>query len=56
VNPDLSHFTGIVPCGIAEHGVTSLHDLGVKASMAEVDQALRTVFEEVFERQTVDSV
>ncbi|HEY9164287.1 MAG TPA: lipoyl(octanoyl) transferase LipB [Magnetovibrio sp.] len=52
VNPDLSHFTGIVPCGISEHGVTSLHDLGVNVSMAEVDQQLRSVFEEVFSRET----
>lgn len=41
VNPDLEHYSGIVPCGIAEHGVTSLWDLGVTASMAEVDDALR---------------
>lgn len=53
VNPDLSHFTGIVPCGIAEHGVTSLAALGIEASMADVDQALRAVFEDVFGRATV---
>jgi len=41
VNPDLEHYSGIVPCGIAEHGVTSLHDLGITASMAQVDAALR---------------
>lgn len=52
VNPDLSHFTGIVPCGISEHGVTSLFDLGVQASMADVDRELRSVFEEVFGRET----
>ena len=40
VNPDLSHFDGIVPCGVSEHGVTSLAALGVNASMAEVDAAL----------------
>ena len=52
VNPDLSHFSGIVPCGISEHGVTSLHDLGVKVSMDEVDAALRQTFEDVFGRKT----
>lgn len=40
VAPDLGHYGGIVPCGIAEHGVTSLAALGVEASMAEVDAAL----------------
>lgn len=48
VDPDLEHFSGIVPCGIAEHGVTSLWDLGVTATMPEVDGALRTAFEDVF--------
>ncbi|WP_420404106.1 lipoyl(octanoyl) transferase LipB [Nisaea sp.] len=48
VEPELSHFEGIVPCGISEHGVTSLHDLGQLASMPEVDMALRATFEEVF--------
>jgi lipoyl(octanoyl) transferase len=41
VKPDLSHFSGIVPCGLPEFGVTSLHALGVKATMAEVDAAFR---------------
>jgi len=48
VAPDLGHFGGIVPCGIAEHGVTSLHALGIPASMAEVDQVLRTAWGQVF--------
>ena len=44
VAPDLSHYAGIVPCGIAEHGVTSLADLGVAATMDDVDAALRRHF------------
>ncbi|MCP5367338.1 MAG: lipoyl(octanoyl) transferase LipB [Hyphomicrobiales bacterium] len=45
VDPDLSHFAGIVPCGIAEHGVTSLRDLGVPATMDQVDAALHATFD-----------
>jgi lipoyl(octanoyl) transferase len=50
VDPDLSHFTGIVPCGISEprYGVTSLADLGRPTTMAEVDAQLRREFESVF--------
>lgn len=50
VAPDLSHYSGITPCGVGEAhlGVTSLADLGVAATMAEVDAALRAAFEEVF--------
>jgi len=48
VDPDLTHFDGIVPCGISEHGVTSLHDLGVLVSMADVDVAMRQAFDDVF--------
>ncbi len=50
VEPDLSHFSGIVPCGVsvARYGVTSLADLGHLVSMPEVDMALRQAFEELF--------
>ncbi len=56
VAPDLTHFSGIVPCGItgAHYGVTSLHDLGLLASMGEVDVALRKSFAPIFGK-TVDS-
>jgi len=54
VEPDLSHFSAIVPCGVADprFGVTSLADLGHLVSMAEVDIALRGAFEEVFGSET----
>jgi lipoyl(octanoyl) transferase len=48
IDPDLLHFEGIVPCGISEHGVTSLHDLGQLVSMAEADLELRAAFETIF--------
>ena len=48
VNPNLSHFTGIVPCGISEHGVTSLHALGINVTMDEVDAALKREFEKIY--------
>lgn len=48
VHPDLSHFGGIVPCGIREHGVTSLEALGLTASMEDVDVALKQAFKAVF--------
>ncbi|ACL61099.1 lipoyl(octanoyl) transferase LipB [Methylobacterium nodulans] len=48
VEPDLTHFDGIVPCGVRGHGVTSLVDLGRPVSMAEVDAVLRARFEDVF--------
>ena len=50
VEPDLSHFDGIVPCGIHEAGVTSLVDLGLPVAMEDVDMALRSAFEETFAR------
>jgi lipoyl(octanoyl) transferase len=48
LDPDIDHFSGIVPCGIREFGVTSLADLGLNVSMASLDAALRKSFEEVF--------
>jgi len=50
VDPDLTHFTGIVPCGVADtrYGVTSLTDLGHVVSMPEVDMAMRREFEGLF--------
>ncbi|GAC1341503.1 MAG: lipoyl(octanoyl) transferase LipB [Acetobacteraceae bacterium] len=50
VDPTLDHFRGIVPCGITDHGVTSLHALGVTATMADADLALRAAWDEVFDR------
>ncbi|MBV6631952.1 MAG: lipoyl(octanoyl) transferase LipB [Alphaproteobacteria bacterium] len=46
VDPDLSHFDGIVPCGIREHGVTSLVDLGLPVTLADMDVALRDTLPE----------
>ncbi|MGC2199626.1 MAG: lipoyl(octanoyl) transferase LipB [Stellaceae bacterium] len=48
IDPDLDNYRGIVPCGIAEHGVTSLAQLGLTATMREVDEALRSTFARVF--------
>jgi lipoyl(octanoyl) transferase len=48
VEPNLDHFAGIVPCGIAEHGVTSLAALGLPVTMADADVALREAWDEVF--------
>ena len=48
VEPDLSHYSGIVPCGISGHGVTSLVDLGLPATVADLDAALAATFDEVF--------
>jgi lipoyl(octanoyl) transferase len=48
VEPDLAHFSGIVPCGISEHGVTSLVDLGLPVTMTDLDAALMRSFETAF--------
>jgi lipoyl(octanoyl) transferase len=52
VEPDLTHFDGIVPCGIRDQGVTSLVDLGHPVAMTDVDQALRCAFEDRFGAET----
>lgn len=49
VEPDLEHFSGIVPCGITDHGVTSLVDLGLPVDMSDLDVALKRCFKTVFE-------
>jgi lipoyl(octanoyl) transferase len=48
VEPDLSHYAGIVPCGISGHGVTSLVDLGAPVTISDLDLALRDAFRETF--------
>ncbi len=48
VDPNLGHFSGIVPCGISEHGVTSFADLGLAAGLEQVDAALKEVFVQQF--------
>jgi lipoyl(octanoyl) transferase len=48
IDPDLSHYRGIVPCGIAEHGITSLAAQGIMVATPEVDTALQRAFDEVF--------
>ena len=48
IAPDLDHYAGIVPCGISEHGVTSLAALGISVGMDEVDAVLRRTFDDVF--------
>lgn len=55
VEPDLAHFDGIVPCGVREHGVTSLVDLGLPVSMAEVDMQLRAAFEDIFGATAIEA-
>jgi lipoyl(octanoyl) transferase len=53
LDPDLSHYAGIVPCGIKDAGVTSLKALGVTATMDDLDTALRAAFEDVFGTTTI---
>jgi lipoyl(octanoyl) transferase len=48
VDPDLSHFSGIVPCGVRDHGVTSLVDLGLPVTMEDADVALHAAYREIF--------
>ena len=48
VDPDLNHFSGIVPCGVRGHGITSLADLGIMVGMADVDVAMKQSFEKIF--------
>ena len=55
VEPDLGHFDGIVPCGIREHGVTSLVDLGLPVTLDDLDVALRKTFAQVFESEPRDA-
>ena len=55
VAPDLSHYEAIIPCGIREHGVTSLAALGHPMAMAAIDEALRRAFEVTFGTATVDA-
>jgi lipoyl(octanoyl) transferase len=56
VEPDLSHYAGIVPCGIADRGVTSLVDLGLPVTLADLDAALAATFDEVFGQPVRPSV
>ena len=51
VNPNLNHYKGIVPCGIQQHGVTSLLDLGLKVTIEDLDKALIKTFDNVFEKK-----
>ncbi|MGT2465687.1 lipoyl(octanoyl) transferase LipB [Mesorhizobium atlanticum] len=56
VEPDLGHFSGIVPCGVSDHGVTSLVDLGLPVTMADLDVALKSAFEDVFGPAAVPAI
>ena len=55
VDPELAHFEGIIPCGITEHGVTSLVDLGLPVTMNDLDVALRASFSTVFDGEIRDA-
>ncbi|WP_406870160.1 lipoyl(octanoyl) transferase LipB [Thioclava sp. 'Guangxiensis'] len=55
VEPDLEHFTGIVPCGIKDHGVTSLVDLGLPVELGDIDAALMEHFPEIFDPSEIDA-
>ena len=55
VEPDLTHFDGIVPCGISEHGVTSLVDLGLPVVMTDLDSALKQNFSKAFAYKTAEN-
>ncbi|MEM6616896.1 MAG: lipoyl(octanoyl) transferase LipB [Pseudomonadota bacterium] len=55
VDPTLEHFSGIIPCGVTEHGVTSFHDLGQLVTLPEVDTVLRSKFSEVFGATVVNA-
>lgn len=48
IEPDLDHYSGIVPCGIEDYGVTSLADLGIMVSVPEVDAIMREEFQAIF--------
>ncbi len=54
VEPDLSHFGGIVPCGIRDHGVTSLVDLGLPVTLADLDVALQSTFQQIFASEPIN--
>ncbi len=54
IRPNLEHYNGIIPCGVSKHGVTSFLDLGVNATVTEVEAALRKNFESVFSNKTID--
>jgi lipoyl(octanoyl) transferase len=55
VDPDLEHFSGIVPCGLTDTKVTSLAALGATTDLDEVDRALRVAFDEVFGGEAVSA-